>query len=310
MLKLVPAHCCVCKDEDAIPVGTGEDFEYRTSSDTFHAMRCRGCGVVYLNPRPAQEEFARIYPPTYHAFNFSPSEFGLIYRIRRRLEAGRVRGWCESLPHNARILDVGCGDGFHLGILRDYGERGWTLEGIEIDERAARAARAAGLNVHQGKVEELNLPESSYDLVLLIMTIEHVEDPKRILSRIRSLLRPGGSLVVVTDNTDSLDHRLFGRRWWGGYHFPRHYYLFNRRSLEALAHSVGLEVAKLSTCMTPVNWVYSIHNMLVDRKAPGWVVNRFTLTSPVSLTLFTVWDRLLQMFGKGGILRAVLRKPR
>src|SRR5438093_13459437 len=72
MLKLIPVRCCICDIEDSVPTGVGEDFEYRTSSDTFLAQRCRRCGVVYLNPRPATEELSRIYPSTYHAFNFSP----------------------------------------------------------------------------------------------------------------------------------------------------------------------------------------------------------------------------------------------
>ena len=47
-LSLVPARCCLCEDDDAEPVAVGEDFEYRTSPDSFLAMRCRGCGLIYL----------------------------------------------------------------------------------------------------------------------------------------------------------------------------------------------------------------------------------------------------------------------
>src|SRR5262249_50740806 len=104
-LRLEPAVCCLCGVEDADPVGVGEDFEYRTSPDTFLAVRCRRCGLVYLNPRPADEEAGRIYPDHYHAFAFDPGAFGFVYRVRRRLEASRVLGWCRGLPANARILD-------------------------------------------------------------------------------------------------------------------------------------------------------------------------------------------------------------
>src|SRR5262249_17900692 len=128
-LHLVPAVCCVCDDDDAEPCGVGEDFEYRTSHDSFLAMRCRTGGLVYLNPRPDVSELSRIYPPTYHAFDFSLERFGLIYRVRRWLEARRLLSWCKDLPADARILDVGCGDGFHLRLLQDFGKPGWRLEG-------------------------------------------------------------------------------------------------------------------------------------------------------------------------------------
>ena len=58
--------------------GAGEDFEYRISPDESSAMRCRGCGLVYLNPRPAFFEFERIYPPNYYAVEFSEKEFGYL----------------------------------------------------------------------------------------------------------------------------------------------------------------------------------------------------------------------------------------
>ena len=80
------------------PIGVGEDFEYRTSGDTFLAMQCNSCGLVYLNPRPDVSEFETIYPPNYHAFDFSEKDFGFVYKIRSRLEAKRLLELCEDLP--------------------------------------------------------------------------------------------------------------------------------------------------------------------------------------------------------------------
>jgi SAM-dependent methyltransferase len=307
-LKLTHAQCCVCDTDDANQIGAGEDFEYRTSSDKFLAMQCNSCGLVYLNPRPDASEFETIYPPTYHAFDFSEKDFGVVYKIRSRLEAKRLLSWCAGLPDNARILDVGCGDGFHLNLLKNYGNKTWTLEGVDLDKRAAAMAEKSGLKVHLGSIEELNLPSETFDLAFMIQTIEHLEKPLEILSAIKSVLKTGGKLVIVTDNTDSLDFKLFKNGYWGGYHFPRHWNLFNQISLTKLAEKVGFEVADLTTQVSPVNWVYSIHNWLVDLKKPRWLINQFTLKSTVSLSAFTSLDIVLQKFGKGALLRAILQK--
>jgi 2-polyprenyl-3-methyl-5-hydroxy-6-metoxy-1,4-benzoquinol methylase len=308
-LKLTGVQCCVCERDDAAKIGAGRDFEYRTSDDSFSAMQCNLCGLVYLNPRPAIEEFETIYPPSYHAFDFAAEDYGIVYKIRSRLEANRLLSWCAGLPDDARILDVGCGDGFHLRLLQKYGKKSWQLEGIDLDKRAARMAEKAGLKVHLGTVEDLDLPEDTYDFAFMIQTIEHVEKPDAILRAVRRILKPNGKLVIVTDNTDSIDFRLFKKSYWGGYHFPRHWNLFNRRSLTKLAEKVGFEVANLTTQVSPVNWVYSIHNVLADRRAPRFLINRFTLKSTVSLSAFTSLDILLQKFGRGALLRAILRKP-
>ncbi|CAN5467589.1 hypothetical protein BH11PLA2_BH11PLA2_20900 [soil metagenome] len=308
-LRLVPATCCLCRVEDTDPVAVGADFEYRTAPDDFLAVRCRRCRLVYLNPRPAAEESNRIYPEDYHAFQFRPSEYGLIYRVRRRLEAKRVLGWCRGLPPNAKILDVGCGDGFHLGLLKEFGSQGWQLEGVDADPRAVAPARQSGLTIHQGSVEDLGLPSKTYHLILMIMTVEHLPDPLDTLRTVEKLLAPGGRLVIVTDNTGSPDHRFFGGRHWGGYHFPRHTYLFGRKSLAALGMKAGLEVERIQTAMSPVNWVYSFRNWLVDWGGPGFLVRRLSLKSALGLGVFTMVDAPLALIGYGAILHGMFRKP-
>jgi SAM-dependent methyltransferase len=309
-LALTYQPCCLCGVEDAVPVAVGEDFEYHTSRDAFVAMRCRGCELVYLNPRPTVAELDRIYPPTYHAFQFSEENFGLAHRVRSRLEARRLLSYCEGLPYDARILDIGCGDGFHLRLLKQFGRPTWRLEGVDTSDRAVMAARDSGLAVHLGTAESADLPPESYDLVLLIATIEHVENPLEVLQAAARLLKPGGRAVVVTDNTSTLDFRLFGGRHWGGYHFPRHWNLFNKRSLAQLTQAAGLEVANLGTALSPVNWVYSIRNRLVDRRAPRWLVERFSLKAPISLGVFTLLDGAFQIFRRGALLKLVAKKPR
>jgi len=308
-LRLNNVDCCVCGSTNASLIGKGEDFEYHTSADTFFAMQCDSCNLVYLDPRPAASEFETIYPPTYHAFDFSKKEFGFVYNVRCRLEARRSLNRSRHLKDNARILDVGCGDGFHLRLLRQYGNKTWKLEGVDLDQKAVKAATKAGLDVHLGRVQDVNLPERSYDMVFMIQTIEHLEDPRQVLETIFGLLREGGQLIIVTDNTGSIDFNWFKRGHWGGYHFPRHFNLFNRNSLSKLAQEVGYDVKDLTTIVSPVNWVYSIHNYLVDHKMPQWLINRFTLKSSFSLFVFTVLDFVLQKFGRGALLQATLQKP-
>lgn len=253
-------------------------------------------------------EFGRIYPASYHAFNFSEKDFGLVFKIRAWLESRRVLSWCKGIPDNARILDVGCGDGFHLKLLEKYGKPGWEVEGVDFDERAVSMARKSGLTVHHGKVQTAGLPKENYDLVFTIQTIEHLDNPPEVLAHINSLLKPGGKLVIVTDNTGSVDFKWFKKKYWGGYHFPRHWNLFNKKSLAALAVKTGYEVKAIDTQVSPVNWVYTFHNYLVGKKAPQWLINRFTLKSTVSLSVFTSLDMVLQKFKRGALLKATLIK--
>lgn len=307
--RVETVRCGICGHDDADVVGEGLDFEYATCSNTFTAVRCRTCGLVYLNPRPVMQELEQIYPATYHAFDFTPEQFGFVYKVRERLEARRVLRWCRGLRSDARILDIGCGDGFHLALLKRYGAPSWVVEGIDSDRRAVDAARRRGLTVHHGFVEQLDKRDVTHDLILLIMTIEHVADPLNLVLTARRLLRPGGRLVIVTDNTASVDYQFAKQRYWGGYHFPRHWSLFSPATIRQLARAAQFDVESLTTMMSPVNWVYSIRNWLTDKRAPSLVIERFSLKSPVSLAVFTVIDRLVTLAGRGAILQVELRRP-
>ena len=309
-LEQVTTGCCVCgTGQWAQPIATGEDFEYESSPDSFVAKQCSNCGLVFLDPRPAMSELSTIYGPEYHAYDFSEEKFGIAYRVRAWLESRRLKKWCGDLPQGARIIDIGAGDGFHLKLLEKLGGGRWSVEGVDPDEHAIAAARAKGLRMHHGLVQDIGLSEGSYDFATLIMTIEHVDAPERMLADVARLLKPGGCVGIITDNTDSPDFAIAKRRYWGGYHFPRHWNLFSKASIRKLAHNAGLEVVRIRTLVSPVNWTYTMHNWLKDIGAPRFLYSQFGLDKPLPLAFFTVMDSVLAAFGKGAILGVVLRKP-
>lgn len=300
--------CDICGPGDVEAVGVGEDFEYWTSPDSFLVVRCNTCGLVFLDPRPTEAELERIYPPNYHAFDFSEERFGLVHDVRSRLEARRVLKSARDLPADALIVDVGCGDGFHLDLLRRFGESGWTLQGVEPDARAAEVASERGIDVHQTTLIDADIEPGTVDLVLLIQTIEHVADPSKLLGEVKTVLKPGGRLLVVTDNVGSPDFRIFKSRHWGGYHFPRHWHLYDRSTLAATARSAGLEVENISTILSPVNWTYSVRNLLVDLDAPERVIRPLSLEGAAALAVGTVIDAPLALLGRGALLRGEFRR--
>ena len=70
-----------------------------------------------------------------------------------------------------------------------------------------------------------------------------------------------------------------------------------------------LKVEEIETVVSPVNWVYSVRNMLTDWGAPSWIVNRFSLRAAGALAIFTMVDAVYRVFGRGALLRATLVRP-
>jgi SAM-dependent methyltransferase len=145
-----------------------------------------------------------------------------------------------------RVLDVGCGSG---DLLRTYQSLGWSAKGIEINPRSCEAARAQGIEVHQGTVFDASYA-SSFDLVILRHVIEHVLDPVSFLRTAAGFLDPDGVLVLSTPNAGGMGFSLYGSCWYP-LDAPRHLLLFDPRSIRTLGESTGLRTVRLSTSAGP-----------------------------------------------------------
>jgi len=142
------------------------------------------------------------------------------------------------------VLDVGCGQGRLLVRLKALG---WEVEGQEIDPDAgAHSLEDRAIRVYRAPLAELCLPEGRYDAIVMNHVIEHAVDPLGLLRECRRLLARGGQLIVVTPNTSSLGHRLFGDHW-RPLEPPRHLFLFSERNLVELSRQAGFSKAEVWT---------------------------------------------------------------
>lgn len=262
------ASCLFCPDAPTETLARGRDYEYESSPDRFELVRCLGCGLVFLQPRPAEAAMSVIYPPHYYAYREHEAERPFVKRFRDRVERGKVRRYQRLIGSGpAAVVDVGCGDGRLLDILRRFGPRSWRLAGIEIGADAAARAAARGFEVRTGDFESLSIEgwRERFDLALVHHVIEHTRAPRQALRKLAALLVRGGVLSIETPEVAGWDFRLFRRRYWGGYHIPRHFYLFDRHTLSRLLEEEGFEIVSVRSILSPAFWVFSLHNWLADR---------------------------------------------
>lgn len=105
------------------------------------------------------------------------------------------------------VLDCGCGPGRLLEKLRgDYANL--TCSGVEIDgvlvdyARKRFLASGADVQITQGSAENSNLPEESFDFITMRLVLEHIPDPVFAIRQLSKLLRPGGRLVIISNDFD------------------------------------------------------------------------------------------------------------
>jgi SAM-dependent methyltransferase len=194
---------------------------------------CGGCGAGATTPRPSAEDLARCYAATY-----GYSTHDLIEAEKRR-RAAALLDWADLAA--GRILDVGCMFGFLLDEARD---RGLTVHGIELSAGAAVIAAGKRHDVFTGTIEAFAAarPGLRFDAIFAQHVLEHVPDPRGFLGVARSLLAPGGTLVLCVPNFEARLRKL-APSGWGWYQVPVHLHHFSRRALRRLLGDAGLEVA-------------------------------------------------------------------
>ena len=298
------------------------------------------CGSLWQDPTPLEEDVPRLYvtyftrdglspgrpaPPTWMSPRLENAmrEGHLFRRLRiegpflslkkkcvsalAALMPDRAAGYEFQLMNlvprrGARLLDVGCGSGDLMHMLR---AAGWDVEGFEPDPRAAERVRARGFTVHA----DLRLPADRYDAVVLSHVVEHVHDPLDLLVRCRRVLRPGGELSLATPNVESAHHAIFREHWYP-LDPPRHLVLFTARSVARLLSRAGFADVRVRSTLHRARHI-AYGSRCLRRRVP-WRLGDYP---PPGLRLWTDWllaRRQIEMRAgrdSGDELAAVARRP-
>ena len=227
------------------------------SRETFDYVLCGACGTLQIAEFPA--DMAAHYPPgEYYSFN-NAGGISSLKRAVRRAVAGTMIGRPERAPRGAgvvdrlkrgaepwiaavpglkrrdSVLDVGCGEGTRLEALAALGFA--DLSGIDPFLPAERVGRtASGINLMRGG---LSSADRHYDLITMHHSLEHVEEPGRLLEQARDRLAPGGRVLVRIPLLQPWAWERYGTHW-AQLDPPRHFYLFTVEAFLGLAERAGL----------------------------------------------------------------------
>lgn len=266
-VELEYCSCNLCGADDAELMFVARDEEFGRAGH-FRLARCRVCGLVYLNPRPARSSISRFYPEGVYYTHVDPGPGGIRYKLKafvreyplqscdgargdalrsRRPKIASELAFKALEPYvdlvipaarNRRVLDVGCGNGANLGWLS---LRGWEVHGVDVDPRACELARKRGIRAFRGEIAEARFASGYFDIVVVNHVLEHVHNPVATLRECRRVLADGGSLIVGVPNFACFDRRLFGPAW-SALAAPRHLYHFTPETLELVLRKAGFAV--------------------------------------------------------------------
>lgn len=220
--------------------------------ESFTYFLCSACGCLQIASIP--EDLWKYYGEGY--YSYAAPSFGFAERVARFLRDGYCltgKGFAGShlarrnpneklrilrqagLRKDSRVLDVGSGGGYLLGILWDHGFK--RIEGLD-------PFLTKDLEFRKGvwvRRRELAEQTGEWDLVMFHHSFEHMADPLSPLVHARRLLAPGGRVIVRIPVVDGQAWDTY-KECWAAIDAPRHLHLHSHKSFAIAAEKAGLAI--------------------------------------------------------------------
>lgn len=190
--RLQPRECPVC--------GASTTDEAVQRPDSLVVRRCSDCCTYYVSPAPSAAALDTFYA-AYLTHATGGAEPAMPPALKRNAEDDVRIQALLSKTHlcGAHVLDVGCGTGYMLEMLRSVGA---NASGIDVDPGSVEQAHRRGLDVQRVSIDAVPV-DPGFDVVILNDVIEHPLEPIPFLRTALARVKPGGLLMIWTPNGDA-----------------------------------------------------------------------------------------------------------
>jgi SAM-dependent methyltransferase len=306
--KSDPEACPICGQTSARTWLRAPD-RLHGRQEQYTLLRCPVCSVVWLSNPPQPAEMYQHYTDAYDRMISAAGE-------NSPLRWGFRREAIAQHKQSGSLLDLGCSSGAFLQSMRG---KDWNLFGIEMSaESAKRAQEGSGASVFVGNILEAEFAPASFDVITCFDVLEHLYEPRQVITRVAEWLKPGGIFYVLVPNVDSAEGRAF-KSYWHGLELPRHLFHYSPASLKFLAESSGLTTASLETWRNPavgtsLRYVFDdmfraigIHQMPVAYRGEATLPWR-AARKVVRMTILRALLAMAPLAGGGESIHAIFRK--
>jgi 2-polyprenyl-3-methyl-5-hydroxy-6-metoxy-1,4-benzoquinol methylase len=274
-----------------------QDWEYGVAWRS-RLVECSACGLVTHDPPIQKSQIEQLYPSSYLAHSSasrSKSIYGSLKAFLGRLGA---RGVSRQIPAGGSLLEVGCGNGSFLRVLTDARP---DIQVAGVDIMDVGVSGVSSFAFYRGQLEDVDFGERRFDVVYCSNLIEHVPDPLRFLRKVAGLLKPGGVIYGVTPDHLSIDRYLL-RKYWAGYHYPRHTFVFNHENIRQILEKCGYQTPRVRGAYG--FWYLSLANRFLE--LPG--TKRRGLLFALVTAAFLPFDLAVNRFRCHGSMTFVARR--
>ena len=184
-----------------------------TQRYTTNVSRCLTCGLLFQNPRPTADVIADLYANDRYTDRY------LLEEHQRQIPWAEEKlltlaGWLWKFGRvRPRVVEVGSFVGGFLSVARTCG---WDILGVDPGRQVVDFCCSRGLPIIHGRLHEAEVVPGSVDAITIWNTFDQLANPHLVLRTARTLLRPGGLLVIRVPNGECYRTLITARRRWRG----------------------------------------------------------------------------------------------
>jgi len=234
--------CPVCSGTSISKVFSCQD--YTVSRKFFNILECANCTVRFTQNVPDLSEIGNYYASEDY-ISHTDTNKGLknkLYHAVRKFTLNQKKNLLLTTTKlsKGKILDVGCGTGSFLEIMKSAG---WETVGLEPNADARKQTSLKNIECYEPDYL-FNLPDKQFDVISLWHVLEHIHDLHNNIVQFKRLLKDNGLLVIAVPNYTSSDATHYDA-FWAAYDVPRHLYHFSTHSMKILLEMHQLTIASI-----------------------------------------------------------------
>jgi len=229
---------------------------YRSSSDQKlldQMVSCNSCSLVYLNPRinPAiiLESYSSAVDKTFVKQN--QTRIRTFHKELKQI----IRQFGIKTDKQKRVLDIGCAGGAFLKAAHDLG---FSVVGIEPSSWLCEYGRNNyGLDLRSGELSDYDFDPASFDIVFLWDVIEHLPQPFTVLTRVNTLLKDDGLLIINYPDYNSWAARFLGAKW--PFLLSVHLFYYTPQTMKRQLKQCGFQLIQIKSYWQVLELGYILH---------------------------------------------------
>ncbi len=244
----------------------------------FKIVKCKSCGLIFINPQPQGKELERHYPKSYYSFSkitkrrksklrvllynvyFNPHKGNYLLKFLFLPLKFYLRG--TIISKSKKLLDVGCGSGQFLYEMKQLGLEVYGVEPGNFDKKNAKKL---DLNIKNTDLIKAKYPSNYFDIITINQVLEHINNPIENLQEIKRIMKKGGILIIGVPNHNCLAHWLFRKNWYA-LDVPRHLFDYSDKILMDKLKRGGFQIEKIRYNSRPNQFSISLIYALNARK--------------------------------------------